>query len=88
MTTLGGAAASGIIRSVCKESSGARWRVSVDESLCVASGQCEIFCPEVFEVGQVSRVMLTLPPPELYESLHDAADACPTRVITLASEAP
>lgn len=66
---------------------GARWRVSVDGSLCVASGQCEIFCPEVFEVGQVSSVKLALPPSELYESLHDAADACPTRAITLSSEA-
>lgn len=65
---------------------GARWRVSVDESACIASGQCEIFCPEVFEVGRVSTVRLPLPPAELHESLRDAADACPTRAITLSGE--
>lgn len=65
---------------------GARWRASVDETVCVASGQCEIFCPEVFEVGRVSTVKVALPPAELYESLQDAADACPTRAITLSPE--
>lgn len=63
--------------------SGVRWRVSVDESLCAASGQCEIFCPEVFEVGRVSTVKLDLPPSDLYDSLQDTADACPTRAISL-----
>ena len=63
--------------------SGVRWRVSVDESLCAASGQREIFCPEVFEVGRVSTVKLDLPPSDLYDSPQDTADACPTRAISL-----
>ncbi len=53
-------------------------RVSVDEELCVASGQCEMICPEVFEVDMVSEVKEEHPDPSLHEQVRQAADACPT----------
>ena len=56
-------------------------RVSVDEELCVASGQCEMICPEVFELDLVSEVKEEHPAPSLHEKVREAADACPTGAI-------
>ena len=56
-------------------------RVSIDEELCVASGQCEMICPEVFEVDLVSEVKDEHPDASLHEQVRQAADACPTGAI-------
>jgi ferredoxin len=56
-------------------------RVTVDEDVCVASGQCEMICPEVFEVDVVSVVRVEQPDPSLHEQVRDAADSCPTGAI-------
>lgn len=56
-------------------------RVHVDEMLCAATGQCEIICPEVFEVGEVARVLIPEPGPELHQSVREAEAACPTAAI-------
>ena len=56
-------------------------RVTVDEELCVATGQCEMICPEVFEVDLVSEVKDEHPDPSLHERVREAADACPTGAI-------
>jgi ferredoxin len=56
-------------------------RVSVDEELCVASGQCEMICPEVFEVDMVSEVKEEHPDESLHEQVRQAADACPSGAI-------
>lgn len=58
-------------------------RVTVDESACVGTGQCEILCPEVFEVDMISNVRLPEPEPELHPSVREAADNCPTAAIIL-----
>lgn len=55
--------------------------MSVDESICAATGQCEIICPEVFEVGEVSRVLIPEPDPPLHERVREAEMACPTGAI-------
>jgi ferredoxin len=56
-------------------------RVTVDESVCGATGQCELICPDVFEVDEVSRVKDERPDPSLHEKVREAADSCPTGAI-------
>jgi ferredoxin len=56
-------------------------RVTVDEDLCVASGMCEVACPEVFEVDLVSVIKVERPDPSLHEQVREAADSCPTGAI-------
>ncbi len=56
-------------------------RVTVDESLCAATGQCEMICPEVFEVDLVSEVKVEHPDPPLHDEVRLAADSCPTGAI-------
>lgn len=58
-------------------------RVTVDEDLCAATGQCEMICPEVFEVDLVSEVKVESPAPSLHERVRAAADGCPTGAILL-----
>jgi ferredoxin len=58
-------------------------RVTVDEALCAATGQCEMICPEVFEVDLVSEVRIETPDPSLHDRVREAADSCPTGAILL-----
>ena len=58
-------------------------RVSVDDGLCAATGQCEMICPEVFEVDLVSEVKVERPGPALHEQVREAAESCPTGAILL-----
>jgi ferredoxin len=61
-------------------------RVTVDEELCVGTGQCEMICPEVFEVDLVAEVKDEHPDPSLHERVSEAADACPTRAILITAD--
>ncbi len=61
-------------------------RVSVEEDLCAATGQCEMICPEVFEVDLVSEVKEEHPDPSLHEQVKEAADACPTGAILVQTD--
>ena len=56
-------------------------RVTVDEGLCAATGECERICPEVFMVEDVSRVLDPDPDPRLHSAVDEAALACPTGAI-------
>lgn len=58
-------------------------RVTVDEEQCAATGQCELICPEVFEVDLVSEIKIATPEPVLHQRVRQAADACPTGAILL-----
>jgi ferredoxin len=58
-------------------------RVTVDEELCAATGQCEMICPEVFEVNRVSRVNQEYPDLALHDQVREAIDSCPTGAILL-----
>ncbi len=59
--------------------------VHVDAELCVGSGQCALYCPEVFEiVDDVARVHDPHPPEHHLPAVGDAADACPVQAITVA----
>lgn len=61
-------------------------RVTVDADVCIGSGQCELFAPEVFEVRGVSIVKIPRPPEHLQPGVRDAADACPARAISLSPD--
>ncbi len=68
-----------------------RLTVHVDAELCVGSGQCALYCPEVFEiVDDVARVHDPHPPEHHLPAVGDAADACPVQAITVgtAGDAP
>ena len=60
-------------------------RVSVDETLCAATAQCETICPEIFEVGDVARVLIPEPGAQLHDFVREAEAACPTGAIMVAS---
>ena len=60
-------------------------RVTVDEALCAATGQCEMLCPEVFQVDLVAEVKTEHPDPSLHQQVREAADACPTGAIVVDS---
>lgn len=55
----------------------------IDEDLCIACGNCEEECPEVFLLGDesVARVIVDDPGEELYDCVRNAAESCPTEAI-------
>ena len=57
----------------------------VDPEVCVGTGMCEATAPELFEVGDdgISHVLRDDVPPELLDKARKAAEACPTRALTL-----
>ncbi len=63
-------------------------RVTLDEVICPATGQCGIVCPEVFEVQMVSMVRMEYPDPLLHSRVQDAADSCPTGAILVHDDRP
>lgn len=60
--------------------------VEVDPQRCVGSGTCEMFAPDVFEVGDDGVVHVLVrafdgrEPDEVREAVH----ACPTQALSLA----
>jgi ferredoxin len=59
-------------------------RVEVDEATCQHHGQCMIECPEVFQlIGADELRYVAEPDDALRADVEAAADACPTRSITV-----
>lgn len=58
--------------------------MTVDESLCAATGECERICPEVFEVGDFARVLVSEPEQSLHGLVREAEASCPTGAISIA----
>jgi ferredoxin len=61
-------------------------RVIVDQSKCVASGQCVVTAGAVFDQREEDGVVFLLdasPPPELHDAVRRAAALCPAQVISL-----
>lgn len=56
-------------------------RVSVDEDVCGATGECERICPEVFRVEDVSHVLMPEPDAALHDQVLEAEASCPTGAI-------
>ncbi|WP_043263196.1 ferredoxin [Streptomyces sp. CT34] len=58
------------------------WKVEIDPRLCIASGACAGFAPELFVLnGAHSRPVRTDIAPD--ERALDAADVCPALAITV-----
>ena len=60
-------------------------RVSADRELCVGSGTCEAYAPEVFEVGDDGLVAVLRPEPSPGQlpAVREAVAGCPARALAL-----
>ncbi|GGS62477.1 ferredoxin [Streptomyces griseoviridis] len=61
-------------------------KVEVDESRCLAVGNCALIAPEVFDQGDDDGTVVVLdaaPPEHTHETVRAAALRCPASVITL-----
>jgi ferredoxin len=62
-------------------------KVEVDIPKCVASGQCVLIAPEVFDQRDEDGVVVLLdetPEPHLHEAVRESAMVCPAAAIHLA----
>ena len=65
-------------------------KVTVDRERCVASGQCVLAAPAVFDQDENDGVVILLnddPSPDQYDAVRLAAQMCPASVIAV-TEAP
>ncbi|CAL9546368.1 Ferredoxin-2 [Streptomyces sp. enrichment culture] len=61
-------------------------RVEIDEPKCVASGQCVVASPDVFDQRDEDGVVILLeqtPPSALHDEVREAAAVCPAAAIRL-----
>ena len=61
-------------------------KVTVDQDKCVASGQCVLTAPDVFDQRDEDGIVVLLhpsPPDVLAEDVRQAAALCPALAITL-----
>jgi ferredoxin len=61
-------------------------RVEVDVPKCVASGQCVLLAPEVFDQREEDGMVVLLdknPPAELHDAVRESATICPATAIRL-----
>ncbi|MFI9580323.1 ferredoxin [Streptomyces sp. NPDC052236] len=64
-------------------------RVELDEPKCVASGQCVVAAPEVFDQRDEDGVAIVLdqnPAVQLLDGVREAAAVCPAVAIRLVEE--
>ncbi|MEU5194447.1 ferredoxin [Streptomyces scabiei] len=60
--------------------------VEVDVPKCVASGQCVLLAPDVFDQRDEDGMVVLLddnPPAELHDAVRESATVCPAAVIRL-----
>ncbi|MEV6235300.1 ferredoxin [Lentzea sp. NPDC051838] len=63
-------------------------KVSVDVPRCVASGQCVLIAPAVFDQRDDDGLVVLLdssPPPALHEGVRESALVCPAAAIHVTS---
>ncbi|MFM7081678.1 MAG: ferredoxin [Actinomycetota bacterium] len=60
-------------------------KVTVNFDVCASTGACAQVAPEVFVVRNDGylHILQEQPRPELYDSVQEAADLCPTGAIVL-----
>ncbi|MFJ1997701.1 ferredoxin [Streptomyces asiaticus] len=64
-------------------------RVEIDAPKCVASGQCVLIAPEVFDQRDEDGIVVLLderPTAELHEGTRESAQVCPAAAIRLVEE--
>ena len=62
-------------------------RIELDESKCVAAGQCVVAAPDVFDQRDDDGIAVVLdetPGPELHDEVREAVAMCPAAAIRLA----
>ncbi|MGW4967302.1 ferredoxin [Nonomuraea sp. NPDC004186] len=62
-------------------------KITIDEPKCVASGQCVLIAPEVFDQRDEDGMVVLLtetPEPGLHQAVRESALACPAAAIHLA----
>ncbi|HEV3359234.1 MAG TPA: ferredoxin [Pseudonocardiaceae bacterium] len=62
-------------------------KVAVEQDKCVASGQCVLLAPDVFDQRDEDGSVVLLqenPPAELHDDVREAAQVCPALAIQLA----
>jgi ferredoxin len=62
-------------------------KVIIDQDKCVASGQCVLAAPDVFDQREEDGIVVLLaenPPTELAEAVREAAALCPALAIEVA----
>ena len=61
-------------------------RITIDQNKCVASGQCVLTAPDVFDQRDEDGIVILLnpnPSPERAEDIRRAATLCPALAITV-----
>lgn len=61
-------------------------KVNVEEAKCVASGQCVLIAPDVFDQRDEDGIVVLLtetPAPDLHDAVRESALVCPAAVIRL-----
>ncbi|MEU5207709.1 ferredoxin [Streptomyces sp. NPDC020742] len=61
-------------------------RIEIDEPKCVASGQCVMIAPEVFDQREADGIAVLLqnrPGVELQDAVRESAAVCPAAAIRL-----
>ncbi|MFF2147398.1 ferredoxin [Kitasatospora sp. NPDC058190] len=64
-------------------------KVIVDQHKCVASGQCVLTAPEVFDQREEDGIVVLLtetPPDHLLDDVRQSATLCPAQAIWLAEQ--
>lgn len=63
-------------------------RVEVDQPKCVASGQCVLLAPEVFDQDDdgIVKVLNDSPGPDDHNGVRESAAVCPAAAIRLVEE--
>jgi ferredoxin len=58
-------------------------KVSVDEDVCIGSGNCQAIAPDIFSVRDgIAHVRVGEVPEGLEEKAQEAMDNCPVQAIT------
>jgi ferredoxin len=63
-----------------------KFRVRVDPSKCICASRCTETAPDVFAIDEnegTVKLLLSEPPPDLYDKVLQAAALCPTQVIEI-----
>ncbi|GAB2921208.1 ferredoxin [Micromonospora polyrhachis] len=61
-------------------------KITIDQDACIASGQCVLSSPKVFDQRDTDGIVVLLqdsPEAVLQENVHEAARICPAQAIEL-----
>ncbi|HOI19215.1 MAG TPA: ferredoxin [Candidatus Woesearchaeota archaeon] len=62
-----------------------KYKIEINESLCVGCGACQAICPDVYEMDDNNKPKLK-ENPTAKECAKEAADSCPVSAIDVKTE--